>query len=112
MRASARSTRRWHARPSGNGSLLGLSTFAPDKFAERDRLWADGDPRFYELNDALQHLGNVAFRPPVPAYRHSAALFLQLRGWAAGDATPDGVPRRGPEETALLRQCGARLGLW
>ena len=44
-------------------------------------MWADGDPGFYELNDALQHLGNVAFRPPVPAYRHSAALFLRLRGW-------------------------------
>ena len=55
--------------------------------------WADGDARFYELNDALQHLGNVAFRPPVPAYRHSAALFLRMRGWIASDATPDGVPR-------------------
>jgi hypothetical protein len=96
----------------GSDYLLGLSTFAPDLFAERDRLWATADPRFYEVNDALQHLGNVAFRPPVPAYRHSAALFLHLRGWAATDATPDGVPRRGPDEEALMRQCGERLGLW
>jgi hypothetical protein len=96
----------------GSDYLLGLSTFAPDLFAERDRLWAGSDPRFYELNDALQHLGNVAFRPPVPAYRHSAAVFLQLRGWIESDATPNGVPRRGAGETELLRECGERLGLW
>ena len=96
----------------GSDYLLGLSTFAPDLFAERDRRWSDGDAGFYELNDALQHLGNVAFRPPVPAYRHSAALFLRLRGWATSDATPAGVPRRGPDEERLLRECGERLGLW
>lgn len=96
----------------GSDYLLGLSTLAPDVFAERDRLWASADPRFYEVNDALQHLGNVAFRPPVPAYRHSAALFLRMRGWAASDRTPDGVPRRGPEDEGLLRHCGERLGLW
>jgi dihydrodipicolinate synthase/N-acetylneuraminate lyase len=96
----------------GSDYLLGLSTFAPDKFAERDRLWADGDPRFYELNDALQHLGNIAFRPPVPAYRHSAAMFLRMRGWITTDATPDGVPRRPASDVDLLRQCGERLELW
>ena len=96
----------------GSDYLLGLSTFAPDLFAERDRLWALGDAGFYELNDALQHLGNVAFRPPVPAYRHSAAVFLQLRGWIASDATPAGVPRRPEYERDLLRECGERLRLW
>ena len=96
----------------GSDYLLGLSTFAPDLFGERDRLWSAGDSRFYELNDALQHLGNVAFRPPVPAYRHSAALFLQLRGWIASDATPADVPRRGADEVEMLRACGRRLGLW
>jgi len=96
----------------GSDYLLGLSTFAPDLFAERDRLWADGDPHFYELNDALQHLGNVAFRPPVPAYRHSAAVFLRLRGWIDSDATPNGVPRRDADEAERLRECGQRLGLW
>ena len=35
---------------------------------------------FYALNDLLQYLGTFAFRPPVPAYRHSAAQFLKLRG--------------------------------
>jgi dihydrodipicolinate synthase/N-acetylneuraminate lyase len=96
----------------GSDYLLGLSTFAPDFFAERDRLWAEADAGFYALNDALQHLGNVAFRPPVPAYRHSAALFLRLRGWIDSDATPAGVPRRPAHEEALLRECGQRLGLW
>ncbi len=96
----------------GSDYLLGLSTCAPDLFAERDRCWANGDPRFYELNDALQHLGNVAFRPPVPAYRHSVATFLYLRGWIPSDAVPVGVPRRSAGDEPLLRACGERLGLW
>jgi 4-hydroxy-tetrahydrodipicolinate synthase len=58
--------------------LLGLASFAPEKFAERDRLWAESDAGYYAPSDALQHLGNVAFREPVPVYKHSAALFLHL----------------------------------
>ncbi len=96
----------------GSDYLLGLSACAPDLFAARDRHWAAGDPRFYELNDALQHLGNVAFRPPVPAYRHSVATFLSLRGWIPSDAVPVGVPRRADGDESLLRECGHRLGLW
>jgi dihydrodipicolinate synthase/N-acetylneuraminate lyase len=95
----------------GSDYLLGLSTFAPDLFAERDRMWANGDAAFFALNDALQHLGNVAFRTPVPAYRHDAALFLQLRGWIDSDATPPGVPRRSDWERDLLADAAARLGL-
>ena len=95
----------------GSDYLLGLSTFAPDLFAERDRLWAAGDAGFHELNDALQHLGDVAFRPPVPAYRHDAAIFLRLRGWIGSDATPAGAPRRPEWEVDLLRDVAARLGL-
>ncbi len=64
----------------GSDYLLGLATFAPDKFAERDHLWEIGDPNYYALSDALQHLGSVAFRMPVPAYKHSAAVFLKLLG--------------------------------
>ena len=37
----------------GSDYLLGLSTFAPEEFALRDRLWASGDARFHELNDLL-----------------------------------------------------------
>ncbi len=96
----------------GSDYLLGLSTAAPDLFALRDRYWAEADPRFYELNDSLQHLGNVAFQPPIPAYRHSLAIFLTLRGWIPTDAVPLGVACRTKDDVAPLRECGHRLGLW
>jgi hypothetical protein len=96
----------------GSDYLLGLATMVPELFAERDRLWAASDPAFYELDDKLQHLGDVAFRPPVPAYRHSAAIFLTLRGWLSTDAVPVGVPCRTAVDIDLLKLCGHRLGLW
>lgn len=63
----------------GSDYLLGLSSFCPDVFAERDRLWAAGDASFFQLNDVLQYLGFFAFRVPVPAYKHTCAQFLHLR---------------------------------
>ena len=93
----------------GSDYLLGLSTFAPDAFAARDRMWASGDPRFYELNDLLQYLGAFAFRDPVPAYRHDAAMWFELRGWAETDATPPGVPRRPESDRAVLAAILERL---
>lgn len=87
----------------GSDYLLGLSSFAPDAFARRDAMWAAGDPAFHELNDTLQYLGRLTFRPPVPAYKHSAAQFLSLRGWLDGDETPTGAPRRPDSDVALLR---------
>jgi dihydrodipicolinate synthase/N-acetylneuraminate lyase len=87
----------------GSDYLLGLSTFAPDAFARRDALWAAGDPAFHELNDTLQYLGQFAFRPPVPAYKHSAAQFLVLRGWLDRDDTPTDAPRRPDSDVAVLR---------
>lgn len=96
----------------GSDYLLGLSTFAPEEFALRDRLFADGDPAFFELNDLLQYLGTVAFRSPTPAYRHDAAIFFELRGWASSDLTPPGVPRRDPSERALLADIWERLQQW
>ncbi|HYD10179.1 MAG TPA: dihydrodipicolinate synthase family protein [Acidimicrobiales bacterium] len=96
----------------GSDYLLGLSTMAPEEFALRDRLWAAEDPAFFELNDLLQHLGQVAFRRPVPAYRHDAAMFFQLRGWASSDVTPPGVPRRGDGERELLADVWERLRQW
>jgi dihydrodipicolinate synthase/N-acetylneuraminate lyase len=95
----------------GSDYLLGLSTFAPDLFAERDRRWAAGEASFHELNDLLQYLGHFAFRPPVPAYRHDAAMFLELRGWAASDVTPPGVPRRPDSDRAVLADIAERLGV-
>ncbi|MCY3634501.1 MAG: dihydrodipicolinate synthase family protein [bacterium] len=95
----------------GSDYLLGLSTFAPDKFAERDRLWAKDDPGFHQLNDVLQYLGHFTFRPPVPAYRHSAAMFLQMRGWTEGDAIPAGAPMRPDSDREILRDIGEQLGV-
>jgi len=78
----------------GSDYLLGLATFAPEKFAQRDRLWESADPAYLELSDALQHLGNVAFRQPVPAYKHSAAVFLHLTGRIPSDRTHAKSPLR------------------
>jgi 4-hydroxy-tetrahydrodipicolinate synthase len=93
----------------GSDYLLGLATFAPEKFSERDRLWEAGDARYYELSDALQHLGNIAFREPIPAYKHSAAVFLHLSGRIATDLPHPRSPRRPPWEVGILQDCAKRL---
>jgi dihydrodipicolinate synthase/N-acetylneuraminate lyase len=94
----------------GSDYLLGLSSFAPDHFARRDAMWAAGDPGFYELNDTLQYLGAFAFRDPVPAYKHSAAMFLKLRGWIGHDLTHPSSPRRPESDREVLRAILGRLG--
>jgi dihydrodipicolinate synthase/N-acetylneuraminate lyase len=94
----------------GSDYLLGLATFAPEKFAERDRLWKTGDPAYYALSDALQYLGNVAFRDPVPAYKHSAASFLHLTGRVPSTRTHPKSPERPVWEQEILRSCAQRLG--
>lgn len=86
----------------GSDYLLGLATFAPEEFARRDAYWEKGDPRFFQLNDVLQYLGSFTFREPVPAYRHDAAMFFELRGWARTDGTPDGAPRRPESDRPVL----------
>jgi len=95
----------------GSDYFLGLATFVPDKFAERDRLWESSDPAYYALSDALQHLGNLAFRAPVPAYKHSAAIFLKLLGKIPSDRAHLRNPVRPEWEAAILRECADRLGL-
>lgn len=87
----------------GSDYLLGLSAFAPDAFAWRDGWWAAGDPRFHPLNDVLQHLGAFAFRDPIPAYKHTAAMFLHLRGWLPHDATHPAAPVRPASDREILR---------
>lgn len=93
----------------GSDYLLGLSTFAPDLFALRDTYWEFGDPRFYELNDILQYLGFLAFRDPVPAYKHNAAQYLKLRGWIETDHTHPNSPTRPDSDIEILREIAARL---
>lgn len=95
----------------GSDYLLGLATFAPERFAERDRLWKANDPAYYALSDALQYLGNVAFREPVPAYKHSAAVFLHLTGRVPSDRTHPRNPTRPAWEAEILEDCARRLGL-
>ena len=93
----------------GSDYLLGLSTMAPDLFARRDALWAAGDPEFFELNDLLQYLGQFAFRAPVPAYKHNAAMFLKIRGWATSDVPSPGSPTRPDSDREILREIAARM---
>jgi dihydrodipicolinate synthase/N-acetylneuraminate lyase len=93
----------------GSDYLLGLSTFAPDVFAKRDAAWLAGDPAFYELNDQLQYLGFLAFRPPVPAYKHSAAMFLKLRGWIGCDDTHPMLAKRPDSDREILADIVKRL---
>ena len=93
----------------GSDYLLGLSTLAPDLFAKRDALWEAGDPAFHELNDQLQYLGCFAFRAPGPAYKHSAAQFLKLRGWIACDETHPQNPQRPASDMEVLREIGRRM---
>jgi dihydrodipicolinate synthase/N-acetylneuraminate lyase len=86
----------------GSDWLLGLSTAAPEAFAHRDRWWAEGDSRFDELDDALQALGDFAFRPPVPAYKHSMAQALHLRGLVASDEPHPASPRRPASDREII----------
>ena len=96
----------------GSDYLLGLSTFAPDLFALRDKYWASGDSRFYELNDQLQYLGNFAFRTPSPGYKHSAAQFLKLRGWISTNRTHPQSVHRPESDLEILREIGHRLNIF
>ena len=90
--------------------LLGLSTFDPEAFAARDAAWAAGDDaRFWELNDLLQYLGQFAFRAPVPAYRHDAAMYLRARGLLTSDRTHPRSAPRPSSDREVLADIAARL---
>lgn len=93
----------------GSDYLLGLSAFSPEAFALRDKLWEIGDAGFYALNDLIQYLGFLAFRPPVPAYKHNCAQFLHLRGRISSDTPhPDAVSRPA-SDIAILQDISDRL---
>ncbi len=94
----------------GSDYLLGLAAFSPDKFAERDRAWEVGELGYLEISDAIQHLGCCAFRPPVPAYKHSAAFFLFTTGIIASPHPHPACARRSDWELELMTSCAKRLG--
>ncbi len=94
----------------GSDYLLGLAAFCPEKFAERDRMWEEGDSAYYELSDHLQYLGNVAFRPEVPAYKHSCTIFQHLLGRIPASEPHARCPRRPEWEREILSDCAERLG--
>ena len=96
----------------GSDYLLGLSTFAPEAFALRDSMWQAGDPRFYELNDLLQYLGTFSFRPPVSAYKHSAAMFLHLREQIESPKTHPDALRRPDTDLPILQKISDQLTTW
>ena len=93
----------------GSDWLLGLSTAWPEAFARRDAWWAAGDARFDELDDALQALGDFAFRHPVPAYKHSMAQALHLRGLLATDEPHPDSPRRPASDREIIATILARI---
>jgi dihydrodipicolinate synthase/N-acetylneuraminate lyase len=93
----------------GSDYLLGLAAFHGEAFAARDRWWAAGDARFHELNDWLQYLGMFAFRAPVPAYKHTCAQFLHLRGLINTPEPHPQSPRRPDSDLAVLEPIVRKL---
>jgi dihydrodipicolinate synthase/N-acetylneuraminate lyase len=93
----------------GSDYLLGLSTFNPEIFAARDRAWVDGGTNYFEIRDFIQYLGWVGFREPVPAYKHSAAIFLKLTGGLDCDDPHPRAARREEWDRALLADAAQRL---
>ena len=49
------------------------------------------------------------FRNPAPAYKHSAAVFLQMAGRIPSDRTHPRNPQRPQREREILRDCLRRL---
>jgi len=86
----------------GSDYLLGLATFDPGAFGIRDRWWEAGNLKFSRLNAALQAVGTTAFRDPVPAYKHSAAVYLKLTGMLPDPHPHPACPRRPEGEEDLL----------
>jgi dihydrodipicolinate synthase/N-acetylneuraminate lyase len=93
----------------GSNYLLGLSTFSPELFAARDRAWRDGRAEYFGLRDFIQYLGWIGFREPVPAYKHSAAIFLKLTGGLDSDEPHPRPPRRNACDRELLADAARRM---
>ena len=95
----------------GSDYLLGLAAFAPEKFAERDRLWEAGDPSTTLFPTLCSIWEMSPFAHPVPAYKHSAAVFLNLIGRIPSDRTHPRNPQRPAWEAEIMVDCARRLSL-
>lgn len=93
----------------GSDYLLGLACFDPEAFAQRDAWWTAGDARSYALDDALQALGAIAFRDPIPAYKDSCATYLRLTGRLHDPRPHPDAHRRHGIETVLLGPFAQRV---
>jgi hypothetical protein len=67
------------------------------------------NPVFYQINDVLQCLGFLTLRAQVPAYKHSAAMFLKLRGWIDCDDTHPQSGTRPDSDRAILAEIVKQL---
>jgi len=94
----------------GSDYLLGLAAFCPELFALRDKYWLEDDDRYHALTDAIQYLGNVSFRAPVPAYKHSCAVFQNLISRCPSPLTHPKSATRPDWEAGILADCAKRLG--
>ena len=93
----------------GSDYLLGLAAFCPELFALRDKYWLDGDENYDALTDAIQYLGNVSFRAPVPAYKHSCAVFQNIIGRCPSPLTHPKSAKRPEWEVEIMADCARRL---
>src|SRR5690606_17742596 len=87
----------------GRDYPLGVSTYDPAAFALRERYCAEGDPRFYTLNDLLQYLGALAFRAPTTAYKHSAAQSPHVRGYIWTNTPHPNEPKQPESDIEILK---------
>ena len=98
---------------NGSDALLGIATFMPDKFRELADALRDGElARYHDLGNRMEFLGRVAFQPPVPAYKHSAAMVKKMRGWYPTDyVLPDNPLRRDEAHREALRKALENLDI-
>ena len=97
----------------GSDYLLGLSAFAPEAFAERDRRWEHGERSFHELNDLLQYLGRVRVSghrsPRTDTTRRCSCSFAVASGRTRHRlAHPDGptaTARSSPTSRSAWSRC-------
>jgi dihydrodipicolinate synthase/N-acetylneuraminate lyase len=96
----------------GSDYLLGSASLSLEGFRLRDTLWRAGDARVIVLNDLLQQLAWIVFRPPTAAFRHSAAQYLHLRGIIDAPIVHPSVPRRPESDVDMLREVSEQLEAW